>query len=67
MSINPLNVGGSGDYGFFSISQAPEAAVEPDIDEKFYDQFAFDEKETLLGCKSLIYINCANTNHLSCT
>lgn len=64
-SIYPLSNSGSGDYGFFSILEAPEAAVEPDIDEKFHNQFAFDEKETLLGCKCFVYTSCTDTNYMS--
>ncbi|CAL1696325.1 unnamed protein product [Somion occarium] len=45
----PLSSSSSGDYGFFSILEAPEAAVEPEIVEKFHSSFALDEKETLLG------------------
>ncbi|OCH96692.1 UDP-Glycosyltransferase/glycogen phosphorylase [Obba rivulosa] len=40
---------GSGDYGFFSILEAPEALHDSDSIEKFHTAFAFDDKETLLG------------------
>ncbi|EMD41640.1 glycosyltransferase family 1 protein [Gelatoporia subvermispora B] len=40
---------GSGDYGFFSILEAPAAFLDADSVEKFHSAFAFDEKETLLG------------------
>lgn len=38
-----------GEYGYFSILDAPEAVIDPEIDEKFHTSFAFDEKEKLLG------------------
>lgn len=40
-----------GDYGFFSILEAPETMLEQDVVEKFRSSFAFDEKERLLGCE----------------
>ncbi|OBZ79076.1 Sterol 3-beta-glucosyltransferase [Grifola frondosa] len=41
--------GGSNDFGFFSILEAPETMVDADTSEKFRASFAFDDKETLLG------------------
>ena len=64
-SIYPLSNSGSGDYGFFSILEGPEAAIEPEIDEKFHNQLAFDEKETLLGCKCFSIFPLARINHVS--
>lgn len=37
----------------FSLIDHREAAIDPEIIDKFYSAFAFDEKETLLGCKSV--------------
>lgn len=48
----------SGDYGFFSILEAPESTVDPEMEQKFRDSFAFDEKEKLLGCT---FIGCVRS------
>ncbi|KAI8995413.1 hypothetical protein BD414DRAFT_435240 [Trametes punicea] len=40
---------GSGDFGFFSILETPETAMDVETVEKFRQAFAFDEKENLLG------------------
>ncbi|KAI0095265.1 glycosyltransferase family 1 protein [Irpex rosettiformis] len=40
----------SGEYGFFSMLEAPESTVDVEVEEKFRSSFAFDEKEKLLGC-----------------
>jgi sterol 3beta-glucosyltransferase len=34
----------------FSILETPETVVDADTTEKFRAAFAYDEKETLLGC-----------------
>ncbi|TBU34937.1 UDP-Glycosyltransferase/glycogen phosphorylase [Dichomitus squalens] len=39
----------SGDFGFFSILETPETAVDSEMVDKFRDAFAFDDKENLLG------------------
>ncbi|TCD70641.1 Sterol 3-beta-glucosyltransferase [Steccherinum ochraceum] len=39
----------SGEFGFYSILEAPGFPMDSDIVEKFRSSFAFDEKETLLG------------------
>ncbi|KAI0343992.1 hypothetical protein BDW22DRAFT_1355240 [Trametopsis cervina] len=39
----------SGDYGFFSMLEAPESVVDAETEDKFRTYFAFDEKEKLLG------------------
>ena len=44
----------SGEYGFFSILEAPESTVDVEMEEKFRTSFAFDEKEKLLGCKCVV-------------
>ena len=43
----------STDLGF-SVLETHEAA-EPEVVEKFRTTFAFDEKETLLGCELLFF------------
>lgn len=43
----------SGEFGFFSILEAPESTVDAETEEKFRTSFAFDEKEKLLGCEYL--------------
>ena len=40
----------SGDFGYFSVLEAPESLIDSDAEEKFRASFAFDEKEKLLGC-----------------
>ena len=40
-----------GEYGFFSILEAPESMIDQDVVDKFRSSFAFDEKERLLGCE----------------
>lgn len=65
LSTHPLSVSRtSGEYGFFSILEAPESTVDAETEEKFRTSFAFDEKEKLLGCKflvlSLIQLNLMN-------
>lgn len=42
-----------GDLGY-SVLETPEAAVDPEATEKFRIAFAFDEKETLLGCTCIL-------------
>lgn len=44
----------------FSVLETPEIAVDPEIVERFRTAFAYDEKETLLGCKS--FFNCLYFN-----
>jgi sterol 3beta-glucosyltransferase len=41
--------GCQGDMGY-SVLETPEANVDVDIRDKFHTQFAFDNKEVLLGC-----------------
>lgn len=47
----------SGDFGFFSILEAPKMPIDPEVVDKFRSWFAFDDKETLLGC------TCCYHNH----
>jgi hypothetical protein len=52
------NSGGTqGDLGY-SILETPEAVVDPESTEKFRAAFAFDEKETLMGCMSIPTRSC---------
>lgn len=44
----------SGEFGFFSILEMPESTVDEETTEKFRTSFAFDEKEKLLGCMSIV-------------
>lgn len=45
-----------GDFGFFSILEAPESMVDQETIDKFRSSFAFDDKEKLLGCKLSSYL-----------
>ncbi|EKM60815.1 glycosyltransferase family 1 protein [Phanerochaete carnosa HHB-10118-sp] len=45
-----LSESSSGDFGYFSILETPETAMDEETIEKFRTAFAFDEKEKLLGC-----------------
>lgn len=47
-----LALSASREYGYFSLLEAPDTMIEPEMLEKFRTSFAFDEKEKLLGCKS---------------
>jgi sterol 3beta-glucosyltransferase len=51
----------SGEYGFFSILEAPEIAADAEAVDKFRSYFAFDEKERLLGCMFYYLIVCTST------
>lgn len=46
-----------GEYGdlAFSVLETPEIAMDDESTEKFRNAFAFDEKETLLGCECRHY------------
>jgi sterol 3beta-glucosyltransferase len=37
----------------FSILETPDMMVDPEMIEKFRNAFAYDDKETLLGCQLL--------------
>ena len=37
--------------GAFSVLDTPGMSVDPEMTDKFRSAFAFDEKETLLGCE----------------
>jgi hypothetical protein len=45
---------GFGDMAF-SILQTPDTKVDPEMTEKFRTVFAYDEKETLLGCSLFFF------------
>jgi sterol 3beta-glucosyltransferase len=34
----------------FSVLETPDVTIDPEVSEKFHNSFAFDERETLLGC-----------------
>jgi sterol 3beta-glucosyltransferase len=46
---------GTGDLGY-SVLESPETTVDAEVTEKFYTSFAFDEKETLLGCTWCLHL-----------
>ncbi|CDO70233.1 Glycosyltransferase Family 1 protein [Trametes cinnabarina] len=46
----PTTIGsGSGEFGFFSILETPDTMVDSQTIDKFRQEFAFDDKEHLLG------------------
>lgn len=49
LSATQASKGGLGDMAF-SILETPNIAVDVEATEKFRTVFAYDEKETLLGC-----------------
>lgn len=48
----PVSRSSGGDLAF-SVLETPDMAAEPEIIEKFRTAFAYDAKETLLGCRCL--------------
>ena len=48
----PVSRSSGGDLAF-SVLETPDIAAEPEIIEKFHTAFAYDAKETLLGCRCL--------------
>jgi len=49
----PLSRSGVGDLGY-SVLEAPDTLVDPEMKEKFRTAFAFDDKEPLLGCTTFL-------------
>ena len=53
-SPGPISRPSSGGEMTFSILETPDMKPDQETAEKFRAAFAYDEKETLLGCASLI-------------
>ena len=55
-SPGPADTSGDNSNLGFSIIEAREAAADPDVVAKFRSTFALDEREALLGCKHIDFI-----------